>query len=72
MCFLTQQSPAAVSAAPAVAAAGVSAAVGVWWSCVLQVHVIASLPCYGADNVDKQRGDGVFDRSIKVCTCERV
>ena len=29
------------------------------------VHIIASLPCYGAANVDKQRGRGVFDRSIE-------
>jgi len=29
-----------------------------------KVHVIASLPCYSADNVDTQRGNGVFDRSI--------
>lgn len=29
-----------------------------------RVHVIASLPCYGADNVDAQRGHGVFARSI--------
>jgi radical SAM/Cys-rich protein len=29
-----------------------------------QVDVVASLPCYSQDNVDKQRGDGVFDRSI--------
>jgi len=29
-----------------------------------RVHVIASLPCYSAANVDKQRGSGVFDRSI--------
>jgi radical SAM/Cys-rich protein len=29
-----------------------------------KVHVIASLPCYSAENVDKQRGNGVFDRSI--------
>mmetsp|Transcript_27046 Transcript_27046/g.76075 ORF Transcript_27046/g.76075 Transcript_27046/m.76075 type:complete len:446 (+) Transcript_27046:137-1474(+) len=29
-----------------------------------RVHVIASLPCYSQDNVDKQRGRGVFDRSI--------
>jgi radical SAM/Cys-rich protein len=29
-----------------------------------KVHVIASMPCYSADNVDKQRGNGVFDRSI--------
>eukprot|EP00560_Eucampia_antarctica_P009429 CAMPEP_0197828232 /NCGR_PEP_ID=MMETSP1437-20131217/4859_1 /TAXON_ID=49252 ORGANISM="Eucampia antarctica, Strain CCMP1452" /NCGR_SAMPLE_ID=MMETSP1437 /ASSEMBLY_ACC=CAM_ASM_001096 /LENGTH=456 /DNA_ID=CAMNT_0043429397 /DNA_START=97 /DNA_END=1467 /DNA_ORIENTATION=- len=28
------------------------------------VHVVASLPCYSADNVNKQRGSGVFDRSI--------
>ena len=28
------------------------------------VTVIASLPCYSADNVDQQRGDGVFERSI--------
>jgi radical SAM/Cys-rich protein len=29
------------------------------------VHIIASLPCYTAGNVDKQRGDGVFAASIK-------
>lgn len=29
------------------------------------VEVSASLPCYSRDNVDKQRGDGVFDASIK-------
>jgi radical SAM/Cys-rich protein len=28
------------------------------------VHVIASLPCYMEENVDAQRGDGVFQRSI--------
>jgi radical SAM/Cys-rich protein len=28
------------------------------------VTVVASLPCYSADNVDRQRGSGVFDRSI--------
>jgi len=28
------------------------------------VHVVASLPCYLADNVDRQRGSGVFERSI--------
>ena len=28
------------------------------------VRIIASLPCYSKDNVDKQRGRGVFDRSI--------
>jgi len=30
-----------------------------------QVKVVASLPCYSRDNVEKQRGDGVFDRSIR-------
>lgn len=29
------------------------------------VTVVASMPCYSAANVDKQRGDGVFDKSIK-------
>lgn len=29
-----------------------------------QVEVVASLPCYSAANVDRQRGDGVFERSI--------
>lgn len=29
------------------------------------VHVVASLPCYSEDNVDMQRGDGVFGLSIK-------
>lgn len=28
------------------------------------VEVVASLPCYSAGNVDRQRGDGVFERSI--------
>jgi radical SAM/Cys-rich protein len=28
------------------------------------VEVTASLPCYSAANVDRQRGDGVFDRSM--------
>ena len=28
------------------------------------VEVVASLPCYGPENTDRQRGDGVFDRSI--------
>ncbi|MBD2627621.1 arsenosugar biosynthesis radical SAM (seleno)protein ArsS [Trichormus variabilis] len=30
-----------------------------------QVRIVASLPCYLADNVDKMRGNGVFDHSIK-------
>ncbi len=29
-----------------------------------QVAVVASLPCYLADNVDRQRGKGTYDRSI--------
>jgi radical SAM/Cys-rich protein len=29
-----------------------------------EVEVVASMPCYLADNVDRQRGKGVFDRSI--------
>ena len=29
------------------------------------VHVMASLPCYSQDNVDRQRGAGVFDKSIR-------
>jgi radical SAM/Cys-rich protein len=28
------------------------------------VEVVASLPCYSQDNVDKQRGEGVFEKSI--------
>ena len=30
-----------------------------------QLRVVASLPCYLADNVDKMRGVGVFDSSIR-------
>jgi radical SAM/Cys-rich protein len=30
-----------------------------------QVEVVASLPCYLEDNVDRQRGKGVFDKSIE-------
>ncbi|WNM61378.1 arsenosugar biosynthesis radical SAM (seleno)protein ArsS [Candidatus Nitrospira neomarina] len=29
-----------------------------------QVDIVASLPCYEANNVDQQRGKGVFNRSI--------
>jgi radical SAM/Cys-rich protein len=29
------------------------------------VQVVASLPCYSQANVDRQRGDGVFDKSIR-------
>lgn len=31
---------------------------------VHQVEIVASLPCYEAESVDRQRGRGVFDRSI--------
>lgn len=30
-----------------------------------KVTIIASLPCYTQENVDQQRGDGVFDKSIE-------
>jgi radical SAM/Cys-rich protein len=30
-----------------------------------QVQIVASLPCYLADNVDKMRGHGVYDASIR-------
>jgi radical SAM/Cys-rich protein len=30
-----------------------------------KVAIIASLPCYTQENVDQQRGSGVFDKSIK-------
>jgi radical SAM/Cys-rich protein len=30
-----------------------------------QLHIVASLPCYLADNVDKMRGHGVYDASIR-------
>ncbi|NNE92546.1 MAG: radical SAM/Cys-rich domain protein [Verrucomicrobiales bacterium] len=30
-----------------------------------EVEIIASMPCYEPDNVNEQRGDGVFDRSIE-------
>jgi radical SAM/Cys-rich protein len=31
-----------------------------------RVQIVASLPCYQEDNVDKQRGKGVFETSIRV------
>ena len=31
----------------------------------LQVEIVASLPCYLEDNVDRQRGKGVFESSIR-------
>lgn len=33
-----------------------------------QVEIIASLPCYIEDNVDAQRGDGVFQASVRALT----
>ena len=32
------------------------------------VEAVASLPCYSQSNVDEQRGDGVFESSIKALT----
>lgn len=29
------------------------------------IRVVASLPCYTPENVDQQRGRGVFERSIQ-------
>ncbi|AKJ67667.1 radical SAM domain-containing protein [Pandoraea thiooxydans] len=29
------------------------------------VEIVASLPCYSMENVDKQRGDGVFESSLR-------
>jgi radical SAM/Cys-rich protein len=33
--------------------------------CRERVQVVASLPCYAQANVDRQRGDGVFEKSIR-------
>lgn len=33
--------------------------------CTHSVEIIASLPCYSAENVDRQRGKGTFTRSIE-------
>lgn len=30
-----------------------------------RIHIVASLPCYLADNVDRMRGNGVFEHSIQ-------
>lgn len=30
------------------------------------VHLVASLPCYLQENVDRQRGTGVYERSVRV------
>jgi radical SAM/Cys-rich protein len=30
-----------------------------------EVHIVASLPCYTRENVDSQRGDGTFSKSIE-------
>src|SRR5690606_3772076 len=34
------------------------------WFAARSVHLVASLPCYTADNVDKQRGRGTYDGSV--------
>ena len=33
--------------------------------CRERVQIVASLPCYSQANVDRQRGEGVFDKSIR-------
>jgi radical SAM/Cys-rich protein len=33
--------------------------------CREKVQIVASLPCYSQANVDRQRGEGVFDKSIR-------
>jgi radical SAM/Cys-rich protein len=35
------------------------------WYAARRVHLICSLPCYTEKNVDAQRGDGVFRKSIE-------
>ncbi len=30
-----------------------------------RVEIVASMPCYSVENVDKQRGEGTFEKSIK-------
>ena len=35
---------------------------------LVQVRIAASLPCYSPENVDEQRGAGVYERSIKACS----
>jgi len=35
------------------------------WYATRRVRLVCSLPCYSRNNVDAQRGDGVFDKSIR-------
>jgi radical SAM/Cys-rich protein len=35
------------------------------WYAEREIQLICSLPCYTRDNVDSQRGNGVFDKSIR-------
>lgn len=35
------------------------------WYAENKIRLVCSLPCYTEDNVDAQRGNGVFDKSIK-------
>jgi radical SAM/Cys-rich protein len=35
------------------------------WYAEREVHLVCSLPCYTESNVDAQRGNGVFDKSIE-------
>ena len=34
-----------------------------------EVMIVASLPCYLEDNVDGQRGKGVYQKSVQACKC---
>jgi len=36
--------------------------------CRQQVEIVASMPCYQRDNVERQRGKGVFDASVRALT----
>jgi radical SAM/Cys-rich protein len=38
------------------------------WYAARRIRLVASLPCYTRENVDAQRGDGVFARSIEALT----
>ncbi len=34
-----------------------------------KVEIVASLPCYLKENVDSQRGEGVYEGSLRPCAC---
>ncbi len=39
------------------------------WYAERKITLVSSLPCYTRENVDAQRGRGVFDKSIQVLQC---